>query len=71
MLRGWTHAPHHLHLSREYLPLPSIILRALELTETRDRQVIRFIPALIVSEEEMATAMDIFKKAVEEVALEG
>lgn len=33
--------------------------------------VIRFIPALIVTEQEMARAMDIFKSALEEVALEG
>jgi 4-aminobutyrate aminotransferase len=33
--------------------------------------VIRFIPALIVTEAEMAQAMDIFKQALEEVALEG
>lgn len=32
---------------------------------------IRFIPALIVSEQEMKTAMDIFTAAVEEVAREG
>ena len=32
---------------------------------------IRFIPALIVKEEEMSVAMDIFKRAVENVAKEG
>lgn len=33
--------------------------------------VIRFIPALNVSQEEMALACKIFKEAVEEVAREG
>lgn len=32
---------------------------------------IRFIPALIISEEEMARGLDIFTKAVEQVAREG
>ena len=34
-------------------------------------QVVRFIPALIVSEAQVDKAMSIFKKAVEEVAHEG
>ena len=33
--------------------------------------VIRFIPALIVTEEQMEVAIGILKKALEEVALEG
>lgn len=32
---------------------------------------IRFIPALVVSEEEMARAVGVFKRAVERVAMEG
>jgi 4-aminobutyrate aminotransferase len=32
---------------------------------------IRFIPALVVSEQEMDEALSIFKEAVEKVALEG
>ncbi|KAL7417790.1 putative aminotransferase [Mrakia frigida] len=45
--------------------------QGLMLLTTSIYPVIRFIPALIVTEEQMATATSILKKALEEVALEG
>lgn len=45
--------------------------KGLMLLTTSIYQVIRFIPALIVTEEQMATALRILKESVEEIALEG
>ena len=45
--------------------------QGLMLLTTSIYPVIRFIPALIVSEEQMEKAIGILKKAIEEVALEG
>lgn len=78
MLRGWVDA-------FDYFDLPCELALVRDLDSTRrfdfdadsifcaidSDQVIRFIPALIVTEEEMETATSILKKALEEVALEG
>lgn len=45
--------------------------QGLMLLTTSIYSVIRFIPALVVTEEQMANAVGILKKALEEVALEG